>query len=82
MFVISTHLSLSFRCCSAVYNSVQPHVCHVWSWSVSGRCDGDEGLTWQVLCGQSGVRHWIEPEELSRKVGLLTLCTRLMSQYV
>lgn len=82
VFVIPNHLSLSYCCWSAVYNSVQLHVCHVCSWCVSRRCDGDEGLTWQVLCEWSWVRLWIEPEKLLRKVRLLTLCTRQLSQYV
>lgn len=30
--------------------TVPSRVCNVWSRRVSGRCDGDEGLTWQVLC--------------------------------
>lgn len=42
-----------------------------------GRCDGDEGLTWQVLWGWSGVSFWIGDEEFLRKVRLLTLRTRL-----
>lgn len=49
----------------------------VQSQSVRGRCDGDEGLTWQVLWAWSGVRVRIGDEEFLRKVRLLTLCTRL-----
>lgn len=40
------------RCWRAVCTefTVPFRVCNVRSRRVSGRCDGDEGLTWQVLC--------------------------------
>lgn len=67
-FVIPTHPS---------YKKKQKTQRPVQSPSVRRRCDGDEGLTWQVLWGWSGVRLWIGAEEFLRKVALLTLCTRL-----
>lgn len=59
MFVLPTHLFAVLQFCLALCLSrLEP---------VSGCCDVDEGLTWQVLCWWSGVRPYIKPEKLLKE---------------
>lgn len=59
MFVLPTHLFAVLQFCLAP--------CLSRLESVSGCCDVDEGLTWQVLCWWSGVRRYIEPEKILKE---------------
>lgn len=59
MFVLPTHLFAVLQFCLAP--------CLSRLEAVSGCCDVDEGLTWQVLCWWSGVRRYIEPEKVLKE---------------